>query len=262
MRYCSIVFALAVVADGSVGVAQEPSAAAAAPHPAAAARLIEPEAVAALTRMGAYLRALESFSVTADTTVDEVTDEGEKLQFGGSVSLQARRPDRLRAELDSDRRQRQLIYDGQTLTVYGPRAGYYATVPAPKTIREMLDLAERRYGIDVPLADLFRWGAADALSGSISEAAIVGPARIGNVACDHVAVRQADIDWQVWIEQGKTPLPRKLVVTTRSEPEQPQYVAVLHWQPDPKFDAATFSFVPPKGSRRILLRGDAAANTK
>ncbi len=255
----AVVFVLLLFAGIDAGVAQ-PGATTAQPVSASGASLIEPDAQAALNRMGAYLRTLNSFYVTAETTIDEVTDEGEKLQFGGSVSLQALRPDKLRAALDSDRRERQLVYDGKTLTLYGPRVGYYATVPAPRTIRELLDLVEGKYGIRFPLADLFRWGADDAAPGTVTEAAVIGPAKIGDMMCDHVAAREKDIDWQVWIEQGAAPLPRKLVITTKSEPEQPQYVAVLHWKTNPQFDAATFTFVPPKGARKIPLRGDDAAS--
>jgi len=27
--------------------------------------------------------------------------------------------------------------------------------------------------------------------------------------CDYVAIRQPDVDWQVWIEKDETPLPRQ-----------------------------------------------------
>ncbi|HCZ14686.1 MAG TPA: hypothetical protein DHV85_08815, partial [Candidatus Accumulibacter sp.] len=45
-------------------------------------------------------------------------------------------------------------YDGKTLTLYGKLENYYASVKAPGTIREMLDFAETKYGLEWPLADL------------------------------------------------------------------------------------------------------------
>ena len=96
----------------------------------AGASALEPDAVAALNRMGAYLRTLTAFSLKSETTIDEVTDDGMKLQFAGMVTMQVKRPNGLRAEVNSDRKHRQLVYDGKTLTVYGERIGYYATVPA------------------------------------------------------------------------------------------------------------------------------------
>src|SRR5262249_23712921 len=96
---------------------QTPPAASAQPTPpATSAPAVEPDAVEALNRMGAYLRSLQAFSLRSQTTIDEVTDDGMKLQFGGVVNMQVQRPNHLRAELVSDRKHRQLYFDGKTLT--------------------------------------------------------------------------------------------------------------------------------------------------
>jgi hypothetical protein len=263
---------VALTAFGTAG-AQEPKASAQtppakqtrsvappkqAPADASAASALEPDALDALNRMGAYLRSLQAFSMRSQTTIDEVTDDGMKLQFGGTVTMQVQRPDKLRAELASDRKQRQLYFDGKTLTVYGAKNGYYATAPAVGTLKDLAEVADRDYNIRLPLTGLFSWGA-DGSTPDIKEAALIGPAHIGKTLCDQVAVRQEGLDWQVWIERGKTPLPRKLVITTLGEPSQPQYIAVMDWDTKPKFDAAAFRFVPPKDAHKIpLARADGA----
>jgi hypothetical protein len=45
------------------------------------------------------------------------------------------------------------------------------------------------------------------------------------VLCDHLAFRQLDTDWQLWVEKGSRPLPRKIVITTRYEVGDPQFSA-------------------------------------
>jgi hypothetical protein len=229
--------------------------------PAASANPIEPDAIAALDRMGKYLRSLKAFSLKSDTTIDEVTDDGMKLQFGGTVSMTVKRPNGLRAELNSDRKQRQFYYDGKTVTLYGPRNGYYAVAPAPATLGEMVDNIDQKFGVRLPMTDLFTWGD-EASKAAVKEAALIGPARIGGALCDHVAVRQEGVDWQVWIERGKTPVPRKLVITTTSEPAQPQFVALMQWNAAPKLDANTFRFTPPKNAHRIPITGAEGAAAK
>jgi hypothetical protein len=226
----------------------------------AAAPVIEPEALAALDRMGEYLRSLSAFELTSDATIDEVTDDGMKLQFGGTVMMQVQRPDRFRIEIDSDRKQRQFIYDGKTLTLYGAKVGYYATVPAPATIKEVVAVLKNKYDIEMPLADLFSWGTDDSLKSNIKEAAVIGPSKIGGVTCDHIAVRQEGVDWQVWIEQGKTALPHKMVITTKDEAQQPQYVSVLHWTTSPKFADDAFEFKPPMEAHKIPLESASVAS--
>ncbi|HUL64278.1 MAG TPA: DUF2092 domain-containing protein [Burkholderiaceae bacterium] len=244
-RSFALAIALAFSSAGNLALAQQ--------NAQADAPAIEPDAMAALQRMKAALRALNTFSLRAATTIDEVTDDGMKLQFGGTITMMVKRPNGLRAEVDSDRKRRQFIYDGKTFTVYGPRAGgYYASVAAPPTLKAMADAIDSKYGIRLPLTDLFYWAAGDEAV-PIKEAALIGPSRIGKVMCDHIAVRQEGLDWQVWIAQGKQALPQKIVITTLSEPSQPQYVSEIQWNTSPKFDANTFKFVAPKGAQPIKI---------
>lgn len=217
----------------------------------ATAPAVEPEALDALHRMGNYLRTLETFSVRADSTLDEVTDDGMKLQFAGTLSGAIRRPDRFVLEVDTDRKHRRFTYDGKSLTMYDTRGGYYTTIPAPPTIRETLDEVSDRYDIQLPLMDLFSWGEDPSSEQAIREAAIIGPSDVKGVTCDHVAVRQENVDWQVWIQQGDRPLPRRIVITTLSDPQQPQYTATLTWNTDPKFTPSTFLFTPPSNAHKI-----------
>jgi hypothetical protein len=77
---------------------------------------------------------------------------------------------------------------------------------------------------------------------------------VDGMPTDHYLFRQEDMDWQIWVQKGKTPLPRKLVVTTTSEPTRPQHIAILRWTVEPKFDESTFSFKPPQGAMQIVLQ--------
>jgi hypothetical protein len=215
---------------------------------------IDPNVVKALDKMGAYLRTLTAFEVESAASLDEVLETGQKVQFDGTARLQVRRPNRLHAEVKTDRKHREFFYDGETFTLFGRRVNYYASVPAPSTLRELaVELAER-YGIEVPLTDLFLWGTEDNRAADLRSALDLGPGTVAGTECEHFALREEGIDWQVWIQKGDTPLPRKLVITTTSDPAQPQYVSVLKWNLTPKLDEAAFSFSPPPGAMRIVLQ--------
>jgi hypothetical protein len=57
------------------------------------------------------------------------------------------------------------------------------------------------------------------------------------------------------IERGNAPLPRKLVVTgTDGDPAQPVRRSILTWKPGSAPEAASFTFVPPKGVTRIAVK--------
>jgi hypothetical protein len=214
---------------------------------------VDPGAVAALERMGAFLRAQQSFEIKGETLTDDVLESGQKVQLPASIDLKVRRPDRLRADMQSDRKSRQLFFDGKTFTVFGPRAGYYARVAAPATIRELVEAAGRRYGIELPLADLFYWGTDESGVSDLRAAVYMGPSTVNGVKTEHFAFRQPDVDWQIWIQQGDQPLPRKLIVTNTREPSQPQHQVVLDWKLNPRLDDGQFAFIPPKGAMPIAL---------
>ena len=220
---------------------------------AADAGAIDPAAIGALTAMGAYLRSLDAFQVTVTTTDEDVLDDGQKIQYDGVTDLLVDKPDKLRASVVDSRRDRLWLYDGRSLTLYGRRVNYYATVAAPPTLVELVGKLEEEHGLSLPLVDLFRWGAPGYEATGITAAIDVGPAAIGGVSCEHYAFRQADLDWQVWIQRGAFPLPRKLVITTRTDEARPQHAAVYSWNLAPSFSEGTFTFVPPAGAGRVVL---------
>jgi hypothetical protein len=245
-----------LLAGNGAAWAQQPAAPApaAAPAPTAAA-VINAKAVERLNAMGAHLRSLKAFTVNADVTVEEVLDSGQKVENALTVEIAARMPDKLRVSTTSAERNRKVYYDGKSVTIFGQKLGYYGSFPAPATIAQTVDIAARKYGLEVPLADLFLMGTDKFDTKSITEAIYVGPQMIGGVLCDQLAFRQPGVDWQICIERGKTPLPRKLVVTgTDGDAAQPVRRSILTWKAGTAPEAAAFTFVPPKGATRIAVK--------
>ena len=162
------------------------------------------------------------------------------------------RPNRLRAELTSDKQHRMYFDDGKTFSVWARKVNYYATIPAPPTLRELADKLSDQYDLELPLADLFYWGDGKS-TGDIVGAIDVGDSQVDGVTCEHYAFRQQGVDWQVWIQKGDYPLPRKLVITTTTDPARPKFTSVMTWNLAPSFNDAAFTFVPPKDAKRIML---------
>ena len=179
--------------------------------------------------MGGFLRTLKAYEVSFKVSKDEVLDSGQKVMVDGTSELTVQTPDRFHfsTKIDEAHRDLQFFYDGKTFTIYGNTNKFYATVPAPATIRELLDVVEERYDVDLPFRDLFVWGTDRADVAAIQSAIYIGPTKIDSVPCDHYAFRNVDVDWQIWIQQGDKPLPRKLVITTMDE-EEPSPVRFNH----------------------------------
>jgi hypothetical protein len=191
--------------------------------------------------------------LTSNSTIDVVTVNGQRVQLGAVIKYKVMRPG-IRVDFDGDLRDRQFFYDGKTFTINAPKLNFYATAPAPATNREFLKALYERFGISLPLDDLFRWNDGDnsdidALTSGFS----MGTANVDGVATDHWAFREGVFDWEVWIEQGDRPFPRKLVIVDRTDPALPAFSARLNWTPNPTLTAADFTFVPGKDAMRIPL---------
>ena len=222
---------------------------------------IDATALAALQKMGSYLRSLSAFRVQADTTDEDVLEDGQKIQYSGSADILASTPNHLRAEELSDRRHRILYYDGKMLTLYAPRVGYYASIGAPPTIAQLAKTLDKEYELSIPLEDLFLWGSAGWDSTGITSVMDVGPSLVNGTTCEQYAVRQKDIDWQIWVQLGAYPLPRKIVISTRTDAERPEHTVVYTWDLAPSFNDAVFTFNPPQGVRRVpLAKTELASN--
>jgi hypothetical protein len=136
------------------GYAQTPPAAPAQP----AANPVDPAAVQVLKDMGTFLQTLKRFQVTTQVTGKRVLADGQKLQHSATAKLDVVRPNKLRAVMSSPRSQRDLIYDGKTVTLYAPAQKYYSTAEFTDTLGALIDKLEARYGVQIPLSDLFVWG--------------------------------------------------------------------------------------------------------
>jgi len=256
-------FALAVGAGLCLALAQAassalaadpPTAAAPAQPPAVAVAAVQPEALQALERMSDYLKTLKEFQISTRTSLDLVTTDGQLVQVNGGATYKVRRPDGFVIDVKSDVKNRTFFYDGKQFTVYAPELGYYATVAAPPTIRETLDKLYVKFGLALPLEDLFRWGDATDTGDEVLDSGFrVRPSTIEGVATDHYAFREGDIDWQIWIQRGEQPLPRKVVIIDRSDPAAPAYTAVLDWNLSPTFAADAFAFRPATGAKSVRL---------
>jgi hypothetical protein len=216
---------------------------------------IQPAATAALEKMGAYLRTLRTFEAESESTSEEVLADGLKSQDTKKTKLLARRPDRLMAEVEAENGTKFYFFNGKTFTLFARDQGYYATVPAPATIRELADMLEKKFDIQLPLVDLFLWGDPSFTQPKITAAVDLGPSNVQDTTCEQYAFRQEGLDWQVWIQQGDFPLPRKLVLTTTTDEARPQHTVVLNWNVAPSYNEDAFTFDPPAGVRKIVFAG-------
>jgi len=215
---------------------------------------IAPEARQVLKASTDFLASQQRFTADTRNTLEIVLKSGQKIEFNSTGHQFVQRPNKLRSERSGDLVEQVFVYDGKSLTLYQPQDKVYAQVAAPGTLEEMLDFAREKYDVVAPFGDLIFKSAYDILMDGVTDGIVIGKAVIEGVVCDHLAFRAPDIDWQIWIQDGAQPLPRRVVITTLDLPNAPQFaVTVTRWNLEPAFDAQTFTFTPQTDMKQIEL---------
>ena len=205
-----------------------------------------------LRQMGDYLSTSAEFTFQADLSYDVVAPEGQTILYGAVTRVALRRPEWLHVEYDGDERRTSVVFDGKTFTIYDAAANVYTVTDVPGNTDDALDAIFDRYGVSVPIADLFYADPYGVLIENARSGFVVGQHPVDGVSCHHLAFSQEGIDWQIWIEDGPRPVPRKLVITYKDETGAPQYIAKLSaWDFNPRLSDHYFEFVPPAGSDQI-----------
>jgi len=216
---------------------------------------LDPRAEELLKRMGDYLGHAKFFSVSAEVWQDIQLSSGQRVQAGRTIDLHVRRPNCFRAEVHSTRRNRELVYDGSAITLLNRAQNFYGTVHTSGSLDEAMDVASERFGIAMPLEDFIRSDPHKDLMHKVTSGADIGPVTVMGVPCEHLAFAQDNIDWQVWIESGARPVPRKFVITYKDEPDSPQYTAIFsNWDFTTELPDFLFKFEPPAGASKIKVK--------
>ena len=239
---CALTMALPLVGRGQ----QPPEAT------AAVASAIDPKADKVLKSMGALLGAGKSISFDSHAIADQYTQDGQKVQYAKNQKVKLRRPDKLAVDVTGDIEDLQFRYDGKDAALYNPRTKSWGKTKAPRSIDDTLDMLANKYGMALPLADLVFADPYACLTERVRSGEYLGVGYVFDSKCHHLAFRQEAVDWQIWIEEGDKPLPRKVVITFKESPGHPQYTAFLsNWNLSAETTDATFKLVPPADAKQV-----------
>ncbi|MFC1825128.1 DUF2092 domain-containing protein [Thermodesulfobacteriota bacterium] len=213
---------------------------------------IDPQADSILRQMSGYLGGIQQFSFHIENSIDTLLPCNQKLQLSRAVDMFVKRPNRLRANIDGDRVSQELYYDGKSITLYGKDMNVYASLDAPPTIDAAMDYAIESYGLVAPMVDLIYGDSYEILIEAVQSGSYVGLSKVFGVECHHLAFQGAETDWQIWIENSKTPLPRKFVLTSKWVAGAPQFTAFLNsWDASTPIKESIFSFKAPDTVEKI-----------
>lgn len=221
---------------------------------------ISEEASAALMRMGQALRA-DEFSFQVRTIRDYTDQNGQPLHIFHTMKVTVHRPNRLLVEVNGDDGSHKLVFDGKAAVIYSATENKYASIPVPEgTIEGMLKEAVGRLGVDFPLADFLSEAPNKAFLTGVTSGGIVNTVTIDGAPYDHLFFSQPPgIELELWLSKNEPVVPRRLIVTYRSLPGQPNFIAEFSdWNFNIHPADAEFAFQPPAGAQQVALKPPAA----
>jgi hypothetical protein len=212
----------------------------------------EASAKATLKAMSDYIASQKSVSAKYNTELEVITPDIEKITFSSTGDILLSRPDKVRATRTGGYADIELFFDGKTFNVYGKHLNSFFRLDAPGTIDNLIDELREKHGAALPFADLLLSNPYKVLIEGVLEAKDIGHGVIDGVECQHLAFRNEDVDWQLWVQLGANPIPRQYIITSKTVASAPQYrIRISDWKTDvaPANDA--FVFKAPDGAKAV-----------
>ena len=154
-----------------------------------------------------YMSSQKTIEITFDSAIEVITPQLEKIQFTNSNEMLLNAPDKLRAHRVGGYADVALYFDGKTVSVFGKHINGYAQFDAPGTVDHLIETLVgpwcRVAGREPSPA---RIPMTSSLPGSRNPS--ISTVASSMAWCGHLAFRNFDTDWQLWVEVGKEAHPR------------------------------------------------------
>lgn len=208
-----------------------------------------------LKMMSDYVASQKNISATLNTDIEVLTSDLQKIQFDATGQLWLSRPDKLRVSRTGGYTDVEFVFDGKTATILGKNINAFAQLDLPGSTDQLIDRLINEFSVQAPASDLLLSNSYDVLMSDVRDAKHIGRGVVDGVECEHLAFRNFDTDWQIWIEVGPRPIPHKYVITSKTETGAPQYtLRISDWKTDAPATAEAFTFKPPAGAKKVGLK--------
>jgi len=188
---------------------------------------IDPKAARILQDMSYYMGSQYEYTFKAEMMFDDVLESKQKIQYNAEETVYLKKPDKFYVGYVTDIGGYKLWYDAGKATLLEVPVNDYSLATLPSSVDQALNKLKEEYQFTPALSeflfiDIYKLMTADVISG-----AYFGISKVMGTNCHHLVFVQKDIDWQIWIEDGKRPIPRKLVITYKNVAESPQFIALI-----------------------------------
>lgn len=202
-----------------------------------------------LRKMSDTLKSAPSLSFSVSESHERMKRNGQKEPYTLTREVMARRPDRLWVHTTgSDRRDVKVTYNGKTVTIVSDDHKIYATINAPATLDETLDLISHRYDLRVAVGDFLYSSPYDSFAGSDAKGGWTKRTTVDGKQCEEVAYSFKEVDVALSVTSAEPSLPCETQITFKEEPGQPVTRLVFsNWNLKPELGETQFAAHVPQG---------------
>jgi peroxiredoxin len=215
-----------------------------------------------LRKMADYLGKLPAFSCRLEAKLEVKQQDEEPVEQVTKMTARLERPNKLALITDEGKMGLTVVSDGKQLTQYLAVLGRYSVGEVPANYAEMTEVGVQLKGtilgstgslIPASGEELFKQLIAGATASEY-----IGTDKVNGVSCHHLRIAQKKFDWDIWIEDGKQPVPQKVSVDMSKQYAQEQatvkyIVTFSEWNVSPKFKENDFAFKPPADAQLVEL---------
>jgi hypothetical protein len=208
-----------------------------------------------LRGMSDTLKAANTFSFTVAESHERMRRNGQKQPYTLKRDVVVRRPDRLWSHVTgSDGRDVKIAYDGKTVTVVGDTHKVYATIKAPATLDETLDLITERYDLRLAVADFLYSSPHDSFAEHAATGGWVRRTTVDGASCDEVSYTMKTVDFTLSVATEEPILPCVALITFKEEPGRPVTRLVFsNWDLQAQAPDSRFAIQVPNGYEAIPI---------
>jgi hypothetical protein len=214
-------------------------------------------AIMILDRMSNMFGSIESISFKMNIEYDKLSDKAGLIKHSEEAIAYMRGPNKMLVQVNGDNGKKDYLYNGKTFTYYSILSNQYATIDAPATNIETIDLVHNDYGLDFPASDFFYPNFVNDLLANSKNLLYLGITKINDKECFHLAGLTTDnsMTYQFWIADDAYFFPVKMVIVYTDKSGNPQYEGVISdWEVNPALPDAMFEFKVPPGSKKINFK--------
>jgi hypothetical protein len=188
---------------------------------------IDAKAQNALQEMSYFMGSKDEYTFKAEIMFDVIVKSGQKVQYNANETVYLKKPNKFSIEYVSDLGGYKLWYDSGKATILELPTNDFSITTLPDTVDQALRKLYEQYSFSPVLSEFLFINTFKTLTKNVVSGENFGQSRVFGTKCLHLYIVEKDIDWQIWIEDGKRPIPRKLVITYKNLPESPQFIAIL-----------------------------------